>query len=851
MADPTAKLEVAFGVSASADPDNPSAPTVVSVGTVAAGTGAVTPGAPAGSVADDIWVVIVESDAVGISVPAGYDTAPHSPGTDLTDNVQLHAIWKRVDNGETAPTIAAGSNNHKVARIICIRGCPISGSPWDVDASSDDNTSSTSASIPGATTTGPNRLVLLGIGDKYNVDGTAEFSGYTNANLTGLTEQMDNSSAAGIGGALGLATGVKATAGSYGTTAVTLAHASRKAMWSGALLPNGWTDITTYLRQIDVNRGRQLELDVEQAGTMQLILDNADQRFDTDYTAGPYYPYVVSGVHIRLSITNVSTTKIFRGFTTTWTMSYPSNGMDAIVTLPCVDAFRILANLKIADSQWERKMRQQVVAGTPKAWFRLTDAPGAKAPTDSGPTGYSATAVGTPTFGNTGLLPWSTDAETSVSFGKLTDYIIVNPAAGHTANNWTLVFIMRRDGPPTSSVGEQIFDERTGGDNAFFIGLTNTGQLAPVLDLATLIFAGGGVANVCDGNRHVIHVVRSYSGGVGALTTYVDGVQDSTLPVNNAGTFTPNSVWLGNQYGGNLAGSAQNFQGDLQEVVIYDNLAMSASDIATQAGWALTPFSGYDVDGAITDALTDAAWPSFLTDMGTAASMLQAHALGGFVLDYVQRLMETEEGLFYVSKDGKVTFRGRDQLVTSPLNASSLTFSNDGVGGHCPFTDPVIDPGDTRMYNSARMTRDGGATFYVSDATSIAKNFERTFERSQLLHSSDAEAIDHANWIVSRFKNPRTLVSALSVNLANPNVDIDAVLGLELGSLVTIVRQHPGGTATTTVARIEGITHSSSVNVLPWIVTFQFSAWDSTIDQPWLLNDATYGVLGTTTRMGF
>jgi hypothetical protein len=67
--------------------------------------------------------------------------------------------------------------------------------------------------------------------------GTTNFSAWTNANLTSLTERTDNTVDNGNGGGLGIATGVKATAGAYGNTAVTLASSAYKGMMSIAIKP--------------------------------------------------------------------------------------------------------------------------------------------------------------------------------------------------------------------------------------------------------------------------------------------------------------------------------------------------------------------------------------------------------------------------------------------------------------------------------------------------------------------------------------------------------------------------------------------------------------------------------------
>ena len=122
--------------------------------------------------------------------------------------------------------------------MIAIRGAVSSGDPWDVTAGGTEAASDTSGSIAGATTTVANTLVVTAIATSLpDASSTTNFSSWTNANLTSLTERIDNAVTAGNGGGLGAATGVKATAGAYGSTAVTLASSAYKAMMSIAIKP--------------------------------------------------------------------------------------------------------------------------------------------------------------------------------------------------------------------------------------------------------------------------------------------------------------------------------------------------------------------------------------------------------------------------------------------------------------------------------------------------------------------------------------------------------------------------------------------------------------------------------------
>jgi len=222
-----------------------SAPTFVAAGSFAHGPGQMTPALPAGIAANDILLLFVETANEASSVsnqnggtwaevtgsPQGYGTAAAADATRLT------VFWSRYNGTQGAPTVS-DSGNHQVCRIIAIRGAAVSGNPWDVTAGATESTVDTSGAIPGAATTVANTLVVAAIATSLpDSVSTTNFSAWANGDLTSVTEQTDNTGTSGNGGGLGVATGVKATAGTYGSTAVTCATATTKAMLSLAIKP--------------------------------------------------------------------------------------------------------------------------------------------------------------------------------------------------------------------------------------------------------------------------------------------------------------------------------------------------------------------------------------------------------------------------------------------------------------------------------------------------------------------------------------------------------------------------------------------------------------------------------------
>jgi hypothetical protein len=91
-----------------------------------------------------------------------------------------------------------------------------------------------------------------------------------------------------------------------------------------------------------VRRGRQQELGRYEAGTLALMLDNRDRRFDPTHAAGPYYPNVRPMKKVRVSASFGATSRVFTGFIEAWPQQWAIKN-DAVAAVQAVDGFKVLA----------------------------------------------------------------------------------------------------------------------------------------------------------------------------------------------------------------------------------------------------------------------------------------------------------------------------------------------------------------------------------------------------------------------------------------------------------------------------------------------------------------------------
>jgi len=129
-----------------------------------------------------------------------------------------------------------------------------------------------------------------------------------------------------------------------------------------------WTDISEHVRVggFSLRRGRARSLDRNEAGTITMLLNNRDRRFDAAYEAGPYYPNVLPNRRIRVqTLVETGTTAfhvgdsfvggdyvldggiillgLFYGYTDAWQQDYPGKGLDATVTVTATDMFGLFS----------------------------------------------------------------------------------------------------------------------------------------------------------------------------------------------------------------------------------------------------------------------------------------------------------------------------------------------------------------------------------------------------------------------------------------------------------------------------------------------------------------------------
>lgn len=191
-----------------------------------------------------LWVTALGNTAY--ATPAGWTALASSPQHNGADALASRLqVWTRVatagvsiapdgtlSGGEDDVSIAdAAGDDFKAGGIFTIVG-----SSGVDDTHGDFVASGTAISVPGGTTTGTDRLVLAICA--FRVDqATPQVSGWANADLTEIEEELDLCYSSSTGYGIAIMSGVKAAAGAYGASTATLANAGTQAHISVSFKP--------------------------------------------------------------------------------------------------------------------------------------------------------------------------------------------------------------------------------------------------------------------------------------------------------------------------------------------------------------------------------------------------------------------------------------------------------------------------------------------------------------------------------------------------------------------------------------------------------------------------------------
>ena len=242
-----------------------------------------------------------------------------------------------------------------------------------------------------------------------------------------------------------------------------------------------------------------------------------------------------------------------------------------------------------------------------------------------------------------------------------------------------------------------------------------------------------------------------------------------------------------------------------------------------------------ELSSARISRLLDAfGWSSTDRQISTGDLQVQAgQSVDTNLLTAMKDVETAEQGQFYISSDGKATFRDRNFKRTQQFT-SQATFGN-GVG-ELPFSDVITTLDDSKILNIISVTRDGGTEQVLQDTSSIAKYGARQDSLSSTLNVSNADALAIAEQRLAQFSNTGVRIEGLIVNpLANTSL-WNQVLIRELGDKITIKVPTTVSTIMDFDVHIDRVSHS--VNAVNQTWTWQLRTSSGSEVGAWVLGSS-------------
>lgn len=257
---------------------------------------------------------------------------------------------------------------------------------------------------------------------------------------------------------------------------------------------------------------------------------------------------------------------------------------------------------------------------------------------------------------------------------------------------------------------------------------------------------------------------------------------------------------------------------------------------------------GHYVDQIGIEAGTSTVWQhprsSEFRAIDAGNSLVQAGTLADVAaLAHIQEVETTEDGIFFISREGVAVFLDRNRIISSTLDATLYTWGDAGLENRYEDLVPAFD--DSQIWGEAVVSAPGKTDATALSASSVRRFFGRTRTVAGLWELQ-AEMEDRADYVVLRFGEPLQRIAAITLDPMLQNAQWPRVLSRDLHDKVRVVKRPFSGAQTISQdSVIEGIAHE--IQPGRWRTVWSLSPFDPA--RYWVLGDSVYGVLDSTTRL--
>jgi hypothetical protein len=257
------------------------------------------------------------------------------------------------------------------------------------------------------------------------------------------------------------------------------------------------------------------------------------------------------------------------------------------------------------------------------------------------------------------------------------------------------------------------------------------------------------------------------------------------------------------------------------------------ANVATIADTA----AGQGTGTRINKILDDVQFPASMRDISTGdATCLADPATLRTSLEAIKNA-EFSEGLgaFFMSGDGTAVYKSRSE-VTDSLGDTAIEF-NQTTG--IPYKAVKYAFDDKLIINSVVFNRIGGTAQNVFSQDSIDKYFPHSLTQENLVAETDAQVLGAAQNYVNTRKETTIRIDELTVDLVDPAVPTDTLIGLDYFDNLEITNVTENGSTIVKTLQAQGFAWDITPNRMSVTITTLEPIIDS-----FIVGSSTYGIIG-------
>jgi hypothetical protein len=263
---------------------------------------------------------------------------------------------------------------------------------------------------------------------------------------------------------------------------------------------------------------------------------------------------------------------------------------------------------------------------------------------------------------------------------------------------------------------------------------------------------------------------------------------------------------------------------------------LQMSNIATVADTA----AGQTTGTRINKILDDVQFPNSMRQISAGeASCIADTGAVRTTLDAIKNA-EFSEGLgaFYMSPDGTAVYKSRSEVTSSLADTATAFNQTSGI----PYRNVKYAFDDKLIINDVRFTRTGGTVQNVFSQTSIDKYFPHGLNQENLIAETDAQVLGAAQNYVNTRKETTIRIDEMLVDLLDPSVPTDTMIGLDYFDNLDITNVTESGSTINKTLQAQGFAWDITANKMQVTITTLEPILDG-----FIFNSSTFGIIGTST----